>query len=148
MAFGNGPWGYQFGGPTQDQITQMRMRSQGVPWQQNRQIYAAMIDGEQAARRFFVPPGEKAILFDKEHPVFYIKEVNEYNAESFEAFKYEPIPSGAGTESDYVTRAELNQILEKLTGLQQQEQTKRECGETQRRRRMTKEDANDGQSGV
>lgn len=148
MAFGNGPWGYPYGGAMQDQLAQMRMRGQSVPWQQNRQIYAAMIDGEQAARRFFVPPGEKAILFDKEHPVFYIKEVNEYNAESFEAFKYDPIPSGAGTESDYVTRAELNQILAKLTVQQPQEQMRQEQGEAQRRRRMTKEEANDGQPGV
>lgn len=148
MAFGNSPWGYPYGGPMQDQLAQMRMRGQSAPWQQNRQIYAAMIDGEQAARRFFVPPGEKAILFDKENPVFYIKEVNEYNAESFEAFRYEKIPDEAGMESDYVTRAELNQILAKLTGQSQTDQGRQEQGETQRRRRMTKEETSDGQSGI
>lgn len=148
MAFGNGPWGYPYGGSMQDQIAQMRMRGQSAPWQQNRQIYSAMIDGEQAARRFFVPPGEKAILFDKENPVFYIKEVNEYNAESFEAFRYEKIPDEAGMESDYVTRAELNQILAKLTAQHPADQMQQEQGEAPRRRRMTKEETIDGQSGI
>lgn len=154
MAFGNGGgWGYPpYGTGMPEAMMQMRMRQQGAPWQQNRPLYAVMVDGEQAARDYFVPPGEKAIMFDKEHSVFYIKEVNEYNSASFEAFKYDPIPSGENEKSEYVTRAELDEILSRMTGgapePAQQENPQREQTTAQRRRRMAMEGMNDEQPGV
>lgn len=151
MSWGNGPWGFPFGSPMPDQLAQMRARNQSAPWQ-NRPLYAVMVDGEQAARNYFVPPGEKAIMFDKENPVFYIKEVNEYNAVSFEKYRYEAIHEEGNADSEYVTRAELNQILAQMAGNQQpmteQKQPQQEQAAAPRRRRMEREAANDEQPGV
>lgn len=146
MAFGYG-WGPPPFGGMPDQLAQMRARQQ-----QNRPLYAVMVDGEQAARNYFVPPGEKAIMFDKEQSIFYIKEVNEYNAASFEKYRYDPIPNEGGSEADYVTRAELNEILARITGsatesARQEEQQPQEQT-TQRRRRMQREELNDAQPGI
>lgn len=157
MAFGQMGWGHpMYPGYAQampDQMAQMRMRQQGGPWQQNRPQYVVMVDGEQAARAYFVPPGEKVVMFDKSRPTFYIKEVDVYNATSFEAFQYDKIQQDEGNESGYVTHAELEEILARFASAQQRdapkepEQTEQNAS-APRMRRAVREDMSDEQPGV
>ncbi|MBQ7887331.1 MAG: hypothetical protein IJ313_10615 [Clostridia bacterium] len=156
MAFGHQGWGNWHGSqqPMQEQMAQMRawQTGRGGPWPQNKPLYAVMVDGEQAARNYFVPPGEKAIMFDKERPAFYIKEVDEYNATNFEAFQYDKIPQESEDGTEYVTHAQLKEILAQLGRPAQQETQKEETrttnGPMRMRRAAAREAMNDEQPGV
>lgn len=153
MAFGYPGWGYPYGSQQHmpDQMAQMRARQMGYggPWQQSKPLYAVMVDGEQAARSYMVPPGEKAIMFDKERSAFYIKEVDEYNATSFEAFQYDKIPQENRGGAEYVTHAQLREILAQLGQPATQQEEPQQTNAPQRMRRAAAREAmSDEQPGV
>lgn len=99
----------------QNQQPQPPVPTSNVNW-----IQVAGIDG---ARNQIVQPGHTAWMMDNNSPVFYVKSVDGMGSATFKAFQFteiapevpNPVQNRQNTaNSDYVTRAEFNALLERL----------------------------------
>lgn len=91
------------------------------PMQQSGIIGVTEVDGMQGAQAAQVPFGNTALLMDSQQPYFYVKQVDNQGIATIKQFKFEEYnPMQEQLDSNYVTRAEFDDLKEKYESLSQQ----------------------------
>lgn len=113
-----------------NQLEQQRNQQMGMYSGQPQQAQAPtsnvnwiQVAGIEGARNQIVQPGHTAWMMDNNSPVFYVKSVDGMGSATFKVFQFaeiapealNPVQNQQNTaNSDYVTRAEFNALLERL----------------------------------
>jgi hypothetical protein len=120
MAYNYFPAGYQPYYPTQNNAypTQMNV-APTQPTQNNGIIW---VQGEAGAKSYMVAPNTTVQLWDSDENVIYIKSADASGMPSMKVLDYtirDNTPKGPnlGAQSDYVTRSELQSVLDELNAL-------------------------------
>lgn len=120
MAYNYFPAGYQPYYPTQNNAypTQMNV-APTQPTQNNGIIW---VSGEAGAKAYMVAPNTTVQLWDSDENVIYIKSADASGMPSMKVLDYtirDNTPKGPnlGAQSDYVTRSELQGVLDELNAL-------------------------------
>ena len=120
MAYNYFPAGYQPYYPTQNNVypTQMNVAPTQPP-QNNGIIW---VSGEAGAKAYMVAPNTTVQLWDSESQKIYLKSADASGMPSMRIIDYtirDNTPKGPnlGAQSDYVTRSELQSVLDELNAL-------------------------------
>ena len=92
------------------------MYNYGFPYQQQPMTDIGQVNSEQEAVNAYVAAGRSKIMFSADDKTVFVKCVamnGQTTMDIFDRRVQEPIPAA----SDYVTREELNQMLEALKGV-------------------------------
>lgn len=83
------------------------------------------VQGVEGAKAYQLSPNTNAMLMDSENDgIFYIKTSDNIGMCNLRVFKYEEIKETPSTQADtsqFVTRAELNELLEKMKGVEDEQ---------------------------
>lgn len=118
MAYNYFPTGYQPYYPAQNPM-QNPMQNNAQPTQNNGIIW---VQGEAGAKSYMVAPNTTVQLWDSESQTIYLKSADASGMPSMRIIDYtirDNTPKGPnlGAQSDYVTRSELQSVLDELNAL-------------------------------
>ena len=146
MAYGQMGWNPMYGGympqtmgqmgAMPDQLAQLRAQqfNAQIPPQQAAQGAPIWVQGEAGAKSYGVAPGSNVLLMDSEAEVFYIKSADAsgvpmplriFDYKERVASAQRPVQAAQTPAAEYVTRAEFDAFVARLTGAErnQTEQT-------------------------
>ena len=100
----------------QNQFQQYRPQTNNIMW----------VQGVEGAKAYQLSPNTNAMLMDSENDgIFYIKTSDNIGMCNLRVFKYEELKDTPTTQqidtSQFVTRAELNELLEKMKGVEDEQ---------------------------
>lgn len=83
----------------------------------NQNVYA-YVNGIEGAKAYMMPPNQTVLLMDSDNPIFYLKISNALGQSSLRTFEFKEVFPNEQVNNQYVTKNELNAILERLTKLE------------------------------
>lgn len=118
------PYPNGYGAPMMDNLAQMRAPYMQQPSQQPQQSSVIWVQGEEGAKAYMVAAGNSVMLLDSENTTFYIKSTDQSGmpqplrifdyTERAQTAKAAPAAQAA-PQTEYVTRAEFEAAIERLT---------------------------------
>lgn len=157
MAFGQMGWNPVYGGympqpmgqmgAMPDQLAQLRAQPYNAA-QQTTQGTPIWVQGEAGAKSYGVAPGSNVLLMDSEAEVFYIKSADASGVPlPLRIFDYKervasvqrPAQAAQTPTAEYVTRAEFDAFVARLTGVE-----RNQTEQTHHRRPQREETVTDG----
>lgn len=81
--------------------------------QQSTNTYA-YVNGIEGAKGYQLYPNQTVLLMDSDNPIFYLKVANQLGQSTIRTFKFEEVLDTPTQNVEYVTKADLNNLIERI----------------------------------